>query len=392
MLRIACLWIPHFLAEVELRRHKVNGRPLIVRDGTRVLDACPRASEAGVHSEDPFHQALSRCPAAYVVEADRVHYQSVWDHILEILNAHSPLVEGLEWGVAYLDARGLEPLYESPASWCQTIRSQIDQDARMKAYIGVAGSKFAAWIAARSSASQPGYFMVEKDDRAYLASFPVDDLPLSDNARRRLHLLGMHRIGQFARLSRTAVAEQFGPENLEAHLWARGQDRRPLSERRCQIFQVHHEFDVPESRCAPILDAILAKSRSSLDYIRLNGLAVQRVSLKLCLDCGQWLERSAWVGGAMGPEKLESVLGGMLHSLGGDERGVVEIQLQLVGLEPAVERQLNLFAYAEGRLRLEKTLRKLTRKYPPSCMVRVHANVRNAPLAEQRYGLSELSL
>ena len=94
----------------------------------------------------------------------------------------------------------------------------------------------------------------------------------------------------------------------------------------------------------------------------------------------------------MGPEKLVAVLRGMLHSLGGDESGVVEIQLQLVGVEPAMRRQLNLFAYAEGRLRLEKTLRKLTRKYPPSCMFRARANIRNAPLAEQRYGLSELSL
>ncbi len=390
MARIACVWIPHFVAEVELQQHA--SRPLIVRDDNRVLGACAGAAASGVRRGELLHRALARCPNACVVPANHAHYQEVWERVVEALATHSPVVEGETWDVAYLDARGMAGLYGCEPSWCQAIGEAVWRGAQLQAQLGVAGSKFAAWMAARSCSPDAGYQVVEQSDRSYLSSFPLDELPLSNETRRRLHLLGIHTMGKYARLPISSVAEQFGPQSQEAHRWARGEDHRPLSGRRRQVLEVRCEYDVAENRREPLLEALLVKSKKALDHLQRRGLTIRRITANIQIDSEEWLERYAWVGGPLGPRKLRTVLGNFLDSLGGDGAGVVEIRLKLLGLEPMMGGQLNLFAHAAGRLRLEETLRKLTQKHSSGCVCRARVRAPSAPLIEERYRLEEFPL
>lgn len=392
MNRIACVWLPHFTAEVELQRNENAVRPLIVCDGKRVLDTCAQAAANGVRPEDPLHQALARCPDAQVVQADYAHYHEAWERAIETLELHSPVVEGGSWGVAYLDAGGMGVLYGSESSWCRAVRQGVWKGVQMKAQVGVADSKFAAWVAARECSSESGCQLVDQSDRSYLAPFPVCDLPLPHEARRRLYLLGIRTAGQFARLPRAAVAEQLGPESLEVHQWSRGEDHRPLLGQRRKVLEVHCEFDVPENRQETIIEAVLGTSSEALGHLHRTGLTIKRLAMRIRLDGGDWLECSAWIGSLLGPKRFRTVLENLLSNLEGDGAGVMEVWLKLIGLEPMIGGQLSLFAHTEGRLRLEETLRKLIQKHSPRCVFRACVRVPDAPLIKDRYALEEFPI
>jgi len=388
MKRIACLWIPHLVAEVERQRRDLRTGILLVRDGRTVLGSCDRGAALGVRAGDPLHQALARCPQAQVVPADRALYREVWEGILVALKRHSPLVEDVTWGQAYLDAGGMAALYGSEQSWCQSLRDEVRHCASLRALLGVARTRFAAWVAARSSSLDEGYAMVSQDDGAYLSPLSVDWLPSSDEVRRRLHLLGIPTLGQFGALPASAVAEQFGAENLRFHKWARGEDDRPLTGSRRQVWEAHLEFEAPETRLEALLEGLLAVSGEALEEMRRCATSVRRVKLRVQLAEGQSWERSVSVGDVLGPQKLRAALANLLARLGGEGSGVDAIHLALIGLEPGKGRQLNLFAH-QDHLHMEETLANLVRKHPSACVMRARRMDSGSPLVEYRYALLE---
>ncbi len=388
--RIACVLIPHFIAETEGQRHEVEARPLLVAEGKRVLAFCAEAAALGVKKGDALHQALARCPDALAVPADRAWYEGVWEQVLDALALHSPTVDSEQWGLVYVDGSGMGRLYGSEGAWCQAVQEDVFQRVGMKARVGVAGSKFAALVAARHPSAETDCTVVEEADRRFLAPFPTLELPLSVETLRRLGLLGIRTVGQFARLLRTAVAEQFGPEALEAHRWARGEDARSLTGQRRTSLDVQVDFGFPENRKEALVQAVLATGGEAMARLGQSGLSVQRMVVEVELDSGQRVERVAWMEGASGPEKLRAMLEALLRNLHGDGLGVMGVRLRLSGLQPASGKQLDLFAHAEGRLRLEQALRRLARKHAPGCVVRAAVVALDSPLVGHRYGLQDV--
>lgn len=386
MTRLGCVWLPHFIAQAMQESSKTQ--PLLVVEGQQVLDASPEAKASGVQVGEKVSKALARCPNARVVPLDSDRCQALWERVLDALTLHTPAVEEVQWGMAYLDARGMDRLYGSEIAWGQAVRQEVERTAKMPARVGVAGSRFAAWLAAQSS--QSGIGVVEQADRAFLSPFPLSELPLPENTLRRLTLLGIRTIGGFARLPAASVAEQFGPEARQAHRSAKGLDTHPPSGRRREVLEVHLDFDVPETTREPLLASMLAASQKVLARLDKSGLAVRRVALELQVAEGGTQERVAYIGWTLGKAAFQAVLENFLADIGGEGNGVASIRLSFTGLEPATGRQLDLFAHADGRARLEDTLRRLAQKHSPHCVVQARVRSPHALLLRDRYALEEV--
>ncbi len=390
MRRIACVSIARFAAEVERLRLAGGERPLIVREGNRVLSACAKAEALGVRVGDSVRQALARCPDGVVVSADRAWYDETWARVVEALALHSPQVESESWGLAYLDARGMGALYGSEAAWRQAVQWEVRAASGLMARVGVAGSKFAARVAAEMDGSGGGLSVPEGGDRAFLAPLPVAELPLADEALRRLGLLGIRTMGQFARLPATSVAEQFGPDALLPHRWARGGDDRPLIGHPRHALEIHLDFDAPESQRERLLHILLAASQKAQRELARGGLTVCRVSVEFGLDGGAAQTRSAWLADSPGPGGLRGALEGLLSGVGGEGAGVTAVHVRMTGIRPVMGKQQDLFAHADGRDRLEETLRRLAGKYARGCVLRARVVSPDAPLLRDRYVLEEM--
>ena len=394
--RVACVRTPHLMVQVARRQVK-GSRPLLVCQGETVCDACERAASRGVRVGEPLSRALSRCPDARVVRLDARRIGEAWQEALEGLAVHTPTVEDARQGVAYLEARGLGALYGDEGAWCAAVLEDTLAGTALEARMGVAGSRFAAWVAACTAPCSPGFRIVPGDgaNAAFLAPLSLGWLPLPTEAARRLHLLGIDTLGQFAALSATAVGEQFGPDALPFHRWARGGDDGPLHGRRRQIVEAQIDFDAPEARREPLLAALERGLRDALSDAQARSLTVQRLTLRLRLFEGESWEHTVWVGETLGSGRLREALERLLDGMRGDAdrtngegHGVAAARLTVSGLEPATGRQLDLFRHTRERLRFERTLDELARKHPPTGAVAyVRRGHPQACLVADRYHL-----
>lgn len=231
--RIAYVFIPHFRIEVERKKNpSLAGRPVIVggqpHESLPVLDASPEAEERGVQPEMPLRHAASLCPEASFLPLNEELYQTAFTEVLQVLDSFSPKVEPGRLGAAYLDVTGSRPLFGEDPVLAGKIVQAVAEKTGFTALVGVAGTKFAARMAALISDPQQPLVVEESREPDFLKSLPVDILTEDEDVRRRLHLLGIDRVEDFRELPPQALPVQFGKQGQVAYQLALGVDNNPV--------------------------------------------------------------------------------------------------------------------------------------------------------------------
>ena len=227
-MRIACVLITHLRAKAELRRHahlrddspiavvdRTNGKPLVV-------DTSAGASaRAGMTLE----QAMSYHNGLIILDADEPYYRRIFEDVIEALLQIGDRVEPAELGTAYARIDGLELLYGGESKVASALLDAVPD--WLSARVGVGGSKFASFIAART-ARPLGLSVCPMDETAFLAPLSIELLPLSADLKRSLHGFGVHSMGQVASLSRDMLADRFGQEGVLVWDFCNGIDARTV--------------------------------------------------------------------------------------------------------------------------------------------------------------------
>ena len=200
---VACIIIKHLPWRVERARHsRLRRNPLVIYNPLsplrRVVDASPGSS---IHPEMPLDTALARCPEAVAITADSAMYAQQWQAAIGRLRSVIDTVEDTGVGIAYarLDAddtpEANEPRVVANLMGCVP----TDWEPR----IGVASDPYAAHCAA--SIARPGHALRVPDTpdlrRDFLASLPVNLLPVDVHILAGLYDRGIHRLGQLDDLS-----------------------------------------------------------------------------------------------------------------------------------------------------------------------------------------------
>ena len=155
--------------------------------------------------------------------------------------------------MAYLDVAGLERLYGPEPRLGTALARAAARAAGSPAAVGIASSKFVAWVAATlaglaapparrppgrarrpaAGTGAPGgtrrtAWSPSRRGRRRSSSTPSPcRRSPSTSARRALERLGVRTLGAFARLPVNAVAHRYGPAGLHAHRLAQGRGRHP---------------------------------------------------------------------------------------------------------------------------------------------------------------------
>ena len=224
----ACVLISHFRAKAEARRNtKVRDRPVVIVDRSEgrplVVDSSAGASH--VKAGMTLEEAMSHNTNTIVLDADGPYYSKVFDQILKSLQAVSDRVEKAELGIAYVGLDGLETLYNGEANLVRALLNSIPSDLNPR--VGIGSSKFAAFIAARTS-KPGGASRVPDDVASFLAPFSIDHLPVSSDAEARLHRFGLNSMGDIASLKVELFVDQFGPEGKRIWELCNGIDDSPI--------------------------------------------------------------------------------------------------------------------------------------------------------------------
>ncbi len=361
---IACLFIPHFVVRAEQQREpRLERRPVIVvrsgSQGRTVTDASEDAN--GIIPGMSLSQAISRCPDATTIPSDPPRYQEAWNHILDGLESSSPLVEDGGLGCVYVDIEGMAHLHGGEENMARALLAAVAP--HWGARIGMAPSKFPAYIAATTSA--PGkWSRVPEDVPGYLAPFPVDVLPVPGKVIERLHSFGLHALRDVAGLPLSALQAQFGWQGKLAGELANGIDRRPLMPRQPQIVvRESMNFSAPVITTEALLMALENLLGRAFGRAELRGRCARMALLEVEIyQASSFTKRVTFKEPVAGKERAYFVFKNLLADL--RLPGPVEaISLILLGIGGEAGRQISLFSDVRQRDDLNEAMRELQARF-----------------------------
>lgn len=185
------------------------------RDRGHVLECDAAAYELGARPGQTVLQARAATGGSVQIFVhDAAHSRVVWHDMLDALDAVTPLVDDSGEGTAYLDMRGIGG---EPHGWIERVRhalSGFDLPVRVAA----GPNKFLARASTYASDGRIG-------------ALPIEVLELDPRTVERLHLLGVTRLEELAKLPHGPFVRRFGKEAAAWHDRARGIDPTPLRPR-----------------------------------------------------------------------------------------------------------------------------------------------------------------
>jgi nucleotidyltransferase/DNA polymerase involved in DNA repair len=366
-------------------------------DGT-VLDADPIAWSLGVRRGMPLGSAHRLAPEATFLDPDPGADRAVVEAAFERLAAFSPGLAGASdpydpaFGLLEVQVDGLGPLWgEDPV----LVRRLVDALASIlpgPPRAGIAGTRFAATVAA-SRAPGPGPVVVpEGGEQAFLAPLPSGLLSRDPDIRARLSRFGLRWIGQVAALPRSALLARFGETGGRIHARARGEETDPFRPRRAPgRLLLGLPIDPAVADLEPLRFVLRRLAGALAGQLTARGAAADRVSVRLVLDAGlvrgapPRLERlQRFPEPTADAEAIERLVLARLEREP-PPAPVERLELELLGVGPAVGQQLSLFVPQAARdARLGWQLARLALAYGEDRLLRAELLDPDAPLPERR--------
>lgn len=281
-----------FCAVEELRRPELRGKPFAVggRPNERgVVASCSYAArKLGVHSAQPMNQALRLCPGLEIVPPDHSAYAEASEHVMAILRDLTPLVEQISIDEAFLDVSDLPEAGEVIA---RRLQAQVLQVTRLPCSLGVAANKLVAKIATdvgkaeqRGGGSPQAVKVVPAGgEAAFLAPLPVRALwGVGTKTEQRLLELGIHTIGDLARLSELELVRVFGKSGRDFSRHARGMDERAVvNEHEVKSISQEITFDRDVANLQRVKAVLKDLSAQVAFRLRQSALCAGTIRLKL---------------------------------------------------------------------------------------------------------------
>jgi protein ImuB len=203
----------------------------IVAEGGRGLLAAlnPAAEAAGLAPGMPLADALSFVPSLATVPAAPTADAAALTRLAEWCGRYSPWTapEGAD-GVK-IEITGCAHLWDGEEALAADLGRRLARQG-IAYRIVIAGTLGAAWALARHAAAEGGPVIVPTgEERAALASLPVEALRLDPGTVRDLRRVGLRQIGNLYPMPRDALARRFGDSVARRLDQAFGDLPEPLS-------------------------------------------------------------------------------------------------------------------------------------------------------------------
>lgn len=281
-----------FCAVEELRDPTLVGKPFAVGGKPQergVVSSCSYAArQYGIHSAMPMSQALRLCPRLVVIPPGFSAYREMSDQVMNILRLRTALVEQLSIDEAFLD---LTDLPQSGLELAQELQHEINERLRLPCSIGVASNKLLAKIAndvgksRNRGPSPPNAIEVVPpgQEAEYLAPLPVRLLwGVGPKTAARLAELGIHTIGEVARMPEVVLVRQFGQAGRDMLRHANGIDDRPVTtDRFARSISSEITFDRDVEDPAVLRRTLRKQSEEVARSLRQRNLCAGTVRLKI---------------------------------------------------------------------------------------------------------------
>ena len=393
-MRLLHLAWPHLPLRLEAARRPLPPGPLILGGQPwqvgAVLDASPAAQRLGVRRGQPLGSAHKLAPEATFLDPDPAAYRAAVEAALEALAAFTPAVEGESdpeapaFGRILLGVEGLTRLWGDEPTLSRRVQGRLARLLPGESRAGFGNTRFGSAAAAAVGRDvPPGPAPVEA---AFLAPLPIRLLPADDETQARFQRFGLSRLGDLARLPRSAVVARFGTPGGELHDLARGLDGRPLVPRRpVERLRAEAQLEPPVETLEPLRFVLHRLVGALCAQLAARGAGAAQAALELQLEGAPDLVlRQALPEPVALPDLIERLLVTRLETQP-PAAPVVRLGLELDGRAPVAATQLGLFAPQTARAdRLAWQLAALAIRFGPDRLWHVALQDPEARLPEER--------
>ena len=281
-----------FVSVEELFDPSLKGKPVVVggqRNERGVVSAASYAARKfGVHSAMPLRTAAKLCPQAIFVDGHPSRYRDYSAKVYEVLNRFSPKLEMVSIDEAYVDMTGTERLHGPPMRAAHALHNMMKSETQLNCSIGIGTSRLIAKVAS-DQAKPNGVLWIPADEEArFLAPLQVRKIPgVGKVMEKKLHDIGIHRIGDLAKLEESFLEERFGKWGLalagkshggDAGGWFDGEIGESEDPKSISHEHTYNEDTADEQK----LEATLARLSEMVGRrLREHGLHAHTVQLKL---------------------------------------------------------------------------------------------------------------
>jgi DNA polymerase IV len=389
---ICCIRTPHpSLVAAWLTTPALRGRPLILgglaHERGSVTTASIEARTQGVVEGMSLNQAQQFAPDATFQPVDEEATARVRQSLLLTLHHFTPdVAAGADPGCAFLRLDRLALRWPDRAQLLVAISRAIDAAIRVRPAIGVASSMFVSKVAAERAKAGAPVSVEPEQTRAYLARLPIGILPLDDELREYLELLGLKTIGRLQAISRPAFRRQFGLKALDIYDLAVGTDRRRLRAWRPAVrIEASEPLEPPVDNTEALQFIARALAEQVSASLLSQGLGTRAIRITLNQESAPALmveARFAYPVTTAG-EIFDGIRPRLLRS--SITAPLERITLRAGRLEPAYVRQPGLLVRRDGfKESIADAVARLQEEYGPSLVQRAEVSGDAAPLPDHR--------
>jgi protein ImuB len=367
-------------------------------DGS-VLDVSPVARELGIRRGMALGGAHRLAPEAVFLDPDPAADAAAVERALDRLADFSPGVAGVTdsgdaaYGLLEIQVDGLQRLWGEEDVLVFRLREALEPLLPGRPRAGIAGTRFAATLAAATAGQSVGR-VPPAGDAAFLAPHPAALLTPDGDVRGRLARFGLETIGAIADLPRSALIARFGDEGARMHARARGEELTPFRPRRApERLALALPLDPVVADLEPLRFVLRRLVGALADQLIGRGAATLRAHLRLDLDTTFAPPRSAdrldfeqrLPEPTAEAEAIERLLYAQLERMP-PPAPVARLELELAEVAPAAGQQLPLFVPQAARAaRLDWQLARLALTFGEDRIRRVASTDPEAPLPEERW-------
>ncbi|TMD81580.1 MAG: hypothetical protein E6I78_14660 [Chloroflexi bacterium] len=289
-------------------------------------------------------------------------------------------------GCAFLRLDRLVLRWPDRAQLLVAISHALDVAIHVRPAIGVASSVFVSKIAAERATAGAPVAVEPEQTRAYLARLPIDVLPLDDDLREYLELLGLKTIGRLQAISRPAFRRQFGLKALDIYDLALGTDRRRLRAWRPAVrIEASEPLEPPVDNTEALQFIARALAEQVSASLLSQGLGTRAIRITLNQESAPALvveARFAYPVTTAG-ELFDGIRPRLLRA--SITAPLERITLRAGRLEPAYVRQPGLLVRRDGfKESIADAVARLQEEYGPSLVQRAEVRRDAAPLPDHR--------
>ena len=389
---ICCVRTPHpALVAAWLTVPALRGRPLVLgglaHERASVRTASAEARALGVIEGMSLNQAQQFAPDAVFQAVDEEATARVRQSLLSTLHHFTPdVAAGEDPGCAFLRLDRLALRWPDCSQLLAAISRAIADAIRVRPTIGVASSMFVSKVAADHATVGSPVIVDQAQTRTYLARYSIDVLPLDDDLREYLELLGLKTIGRLQTISRPAFRRQFGPKALEVYDLALGDDRRRLRPWRPAVrIEASEPLDPPVDNTEALQFIARALAERVSASLLAQGLGTRAIRVRLDQEAAPPIRVEVRFAYPMttASELFDGIRPRLLRAT--IAAPLERITLRAGGLEPTHVRQPGLLIRRDGfKESIADAVARLQEEYSPSLVQRAEVRSDAAPLPDHR--------